>query len=82
MKTHSQNEIRCLTSYFIGFRSLAETLDEPMQTIANAVERVMGADVILRKQIEQGLSEAEIKASWQKDLEAFKKIRVKYLIYP
>jgi uncharacterized protein YbbC (DUF1343 family) len=36
----------------------------------------------LQEQIEAGLSEKDIKASWQKDLEAFKKIRVKYLIYP
>ena len=45
------------------------------------IDKLAGTDQ-LRKQIEQGLSEAEIKASWQKDLEAFKKIRVKYLIYP
>ncbi|WP_228235058.1 exo-beta-N-acetylmuramidase NamZ domain-containing protein [Allomuricauda sp. M10] len=36
---------------------------------------------VLQQQIEAGLSEAEIKATWQKDLENFKKIRVKYLIY-
>lgn len=36
----------------------------------------------LQKQIEAGLSETAIKATWQKDLEAFKKIRAKYLIYP
>ncbi len=35
----------------------------------------------LQKQIEAGLTELEIKASWQEDLEAFKKIRAKYLIY-
>lgn len=36
---------------------------------------------LLQQQIEQGLTEAEIKATWQEDLEAFKKIRAKYLIY-
>lgn len=35
----------------------------------------------LRKQIEAGWSEERIKATWQKDLEDFKKIRAKYLIY-
>lgn len=35
----------------------------------------------LQQQIEAGLSEAEIRATWQDDLEAFKKIREKYLIY-
>jgi uncharacterized protein YbbC (DUF1343 family) len=37
---------------------------------------------ILQKQIEAGLSEEAIKATWQDDLEAFKKIRETYLIYP
>jgi len=35
----------------------------------------------LRAQIEQGLSVNEIRKSWERDLTAFKKIRVKYLIY-
>ncbi|MDD7885324.1 DUF1343 domain-containing protein [Flavivirga sp. 57AJ16] len=35
----------------------------------------------LQQQIEAGLSEAEIKASWQDDLEVFKNTRSKYLIY-
>jgi uncharacterized protein YbbC (DUF1343 family) len=35
----------------------------------------------LRKDILAGKSEAEIKASWQKDLDAFKISRKKYLIY-
>ena len=35
----------------------------------------------LQQQIEAGLSEKEIKKSWQKDLNAFKKTRKKYLIY-
>ncbi len=36
----------------------------------------------LQKQIEEGLTEEEIKTTWQEDLEAFKKVREKYLIYP
>lgn len=35
----------------------------------------------LQKQIESGLSEAEIRATWQKGLETFKTVRSKYLIY-
>jgi len=35
----------------------------------------------LQQQIEQGLSEKEIQKSWKKDLENFKKVRSKYLIY-
>ncbi|MBL4568124.1 MAG: DUF1343 domain-containing protein [Flavobacteriaceae bacterium] len=35
----------------------------------------------LQQQIEQGLSATEIRKSWKKDLDAFKKIRKNYLIY-
>ncbi|GAA4785946.1 DUF1343 domain-containing protein [Olivibacter ginsenosidimutans] len=36
----------------------------------------------LRKQIKAGLSENEIRKSWQDGLEKFKKIREKYILYP
>lgn len=36
---------------------------------------------VLQKQIEEGLTEEEIKEKWQPQLEAFKKIRAKYLLY-
>jgi uncharacterized protein YbbC (DUF1343 family) len=36
----------------------------------------------LRKQIEEGVSEEEIRASWQADLDHYKVIRKKYLLYP
>jgi uncharacterized protein YbbC (DUF1343 family) len=36
---------------------------------------------LLQKQIEQGMTNEEIKATWQDDLQQFKKIRAKYLIY-
>ena len=35
----------------------------------------------LRQQIEQGMTEEDIKATWQKDLNSFKTLRKKYLIY-
>lgn len=35
----------------------------------------------LQQQIEKGLSAQEIRETWQKDLEKFKEIRNKYLIY-
>lgn len=36
---------------------------------------------LLQQQIEEGLSEQEIKQSWQEELEAFRMIRKKYLLY-
>lgn len=35
----------------------------------------------LRKQIEKGMTEAEIRQSWQDGLQAFKEVRKKYLLY-
>ena len=36
---------------------------------------------MLKKQIIEGVSEIEIRNSWRKGLEKFKKIRQKYLLY-
>jgi uncharacterized protein YbbC (DUF1343 family) len=36
----------------------------------------------LKEQIRAGLSEVEIKESWKPELDAFKVIRGKYLLYP
>jgi uncharacterized protein YbbC (DUF1343 family) len=36
----------------------------------------------LRQQIINGLTEAQIRASWQKELEVYKNMRKKYLLYP
>ncbi|MDC7996117.1 exo-beta-N-acetylmuramidase NamZ family protein [Altibacter sp. HG106] len=37
---------------------------------------------LLQKQIEDGLTFREIRKTWLKDLEAFKKVRERYLLYP
>jgi len=44
-------------------------------------DKLAGTDE-LRKQIIAGKSEAEIRRSWEEDLEAYRKMRGKYLIYP
>ncbi len=41
----------------------------------------LAGTTLLRKQIVEGLKEEEIRASWQKELDAFKIIRRKYLLY-
>ena len=43
--------------------------------------KLAGTD-LLRKQIEEGRSEQEIRASWEPALSNFKTIRSKYLLYP
>ena len=46
----------------------------------NYFDKLAGTDQ-LRKQIEAGFTEAQIRQSWQKDLKKFLKIRKKYLLY-
>ena len=47
----------------------------------NFFDRLAGTDQ-LRQQIIQGKTKEEIRASWQPDLEHFKTIRSRYLLYP
>ena len=44
-------------------------------------DKLAGSDK-LRNQILQGMTEEEIRQTWQKDIQAFKEIRKKYLLYP
>jgi uncharacterized protein YbbC (DUF1343 family) len=46
----------------------------------NFFNNLSGND-ILKKQIIEGAPEEEIRKSWQNDLQEFKKIRKKYLLY-
>ena len=47
---------------------------------SNFFEKLAGTTE-LRKQIEAGMSEEEIRTTWQQGLDHFKEIRKKYLIY-
>jgi uncharacterized protein YbbC (DUF1343 family) len=44
-------------------------------------DKLAGTDS-LRKQIRAGLSEDEIRESWQEDLNAYRELREKYMLYP
>lgn len=44
-------------------------------------DKLAGTDE-LRKQIIAGLTEEEIRASWNDDLQAYREMRKKYLLYP
>jgi len=46
----------------------------------NFIDKLAGSSQ-LRQQILGGKSEAQIRASWQKDLQKFKRVREKYLLY-
>lgn len=51
-------------------------------TFFNAFFTKLAGSPVLQSQIENGLSEEEIRATWQGGLEIFKKMRADYLLYP
>ena len=66
--------LKYLTGYF-------ESLSMHDLFFSNYFEKLAGVKE-LRIQILNGMSEEDIRNSWQKDLEDFSKVRKKYLIYP
>lgn len=68
-------------SYLIEWYQVFAEAGEPFFTAADFMDKLAGTDR-LRLAIEQGLSEDEIKASWQADLTEFKQNRAPYLLYP
>jgi len=48
----------------------------------NSFFEKLAGNIELRKQIISGKSESEIRSTWQEDLNSFKEIRKKYLLYP
>ena len=64
-------------SYLIKYYQLSDNKED----FFNAFFTNLSGTKKLRAQIEQGLSEEEIRTSWQEDLNAFKKKRQQYLIY-
>ena len=55
--------------------------DPPLFLENKYFDKLAGTDM-LRKQIEQGWSEYQIRESWQEGIAAFKQARSKYLLYP
>ncbi|MBW7847814.1 MAG: DUF1343 domain-containing protein [Bacteroidales bacterium] len=48
----------------------------------NTYFNLLAGTAQLRQQIEAGMSETAIRKSWEADLQTYKKIRAKYLLYP
>ena len=67
-------------SYLIDYHNKMTSIGEKYFLDNLFIDKLAGTD-LLRKQIEAGKSEIEIRKTWQSGLESFKKIRSKYLIY-
>ena len=67
--------------YLLRWHALFKQHNEVFFTAPAFMDKLAGTDS-LRLQIEQGLTEAEIRASWQPALTQFKQLRQPYLLYP
>mgnify|MGYP003667420882 CR=1 FL=1 len=75
-KTERMNEVTM--DYIID--AYINSVDKSKYFLTSGFTKHAGSEK-LQKQIEDGLTNTEIKATWQADLEKFKKIRAKYLLY-
>ena len=75
-KTKRMNEVTM--DYIID--AYTNSVDKSKYFLTSGFTKHAGSEE-LQKQIEDGLTNTEIKATWQADLEKFKKIRAKYLLY-
>ena len=74
------SEKRLNLSYLLEYAEIFNQKDKAYFLENLFFDKLAGSNQ-LRKQIQQGLNEEQIRASWQKDLDAFKQIRAKYLLY-
>lgn len=72
------NNKRINLSWLIGSYEMMKNNDD---FFSSYFETLAGTDE-LKKQIVAGLSEDEIRKSWQPKINKFKKVRAKYLLYP
>ncbi len=75
-KTERMNEVTM--DYIID--AYTNSVDKSKYFLTSGFTKHAGSEK-LQKQIEDGLTNTEIKATWQADLEKFKKTRAKYLLY-
>jgi uncharacterized protein YbbC (DUF1343 family) len=67
--------------YLLRWQALFNAQGETLFNSAGFMDKLAGTDR-LRLQIEQGLSESEIRSGWQAELKLFRRQRQPYLLYP
>ncbi len=77
----AMDSLQRLSKIDLGYLIEAYKNFEPKEKFFNNFFISLAGTEKLRQQIEQGLNADEIRASWQHDLIAFKKMRQKYLLY-
>ncbi|MBS1763512.1 MAG: DUF1343 domain-containing protein [Bacteroidetes bacterium] len=67
--------------YLFWLKNIYDNYPKKDKFFNSYFDKLAGTDK-LRKQIIEGLNEDQIRLTWQKDLDAYKVIRKKYLLYP
>ena len=67
-------------SYLLHYYAEMKKINEKFFLDNHFIDKLAGSDQ-LRLQIEKGMTETQIRATWQDDLDHFKKVRAKYLLY-
>jgi len=73
------SEKKFTLSYLLDFYQKAP--DKGTFFLANNFFAKLAGTDALRKQIESGMNEAQIRATWQADLSAYRRMRARYLLY-
>ena len=80
LRNENPDETRFSLKYIIDFAEKMKAKGDILITNERWFNLLAGNDVLL-EQIKNGLSEKEIKESWEKELTEYKKMRKKYLLY-
>jgi len=78
--TNTPFENKINLTWIIEMYNQLKGLETPFFLENNFLSKLAGTDQ-LKKQIIEGMSEEEIRATWKEDLQNFKPIRKKYLLY-
>lgn len=73
--------IQWMIDLYKAYPDKPKFFDKSQSNQIGDINKLMGV-YDFKKQIEQGMSEEQIRKTWEPGLEAFKQLRAKYLIYP
>jgi uncharacterized protein YbbC (DUF1343 family) len=81
LRKKRQINLQWMIELYNAYPDKARFFDQSFHKQIGNIDKLAGT-YEFKKQIMAGMSEDEIRKTWQPGLEAFKKIRAKYLIYP
>ena len=81
LRKKKQINIQWMIELYNAYPFKEKFFDSSLSREMGTIERLAGVD-LFRQQIISGASEKEIRESWEHGLSEYKKMRIKYLLYP